>query len=71
MRAHLGAVVNNKIQKGHTLSFLRCQEERQGAEHPKEESSAVLGIVVLDFRLADWIFGDITLAREAWGKLLG
>ena len=33
MLAHLGAVVNNKIQKGHTLSFLRCQEERQGAEH--------------------------------------
>ena len=27
--------------------------------------------VVLDYWLADWIFEDITLAREAWGKLLG
>lgn len=26
---------------------------------------------VLDYWLADWIFEDITLAREAWGKLLG
>ena len=31
----------------------------------------MLGIVVLDYWLADWIFWDITLAGEAWGKLLG
>lgn len=31
----------------------------------------MLGIVVLDYRLADWIFGDIELARRPGENFLG